>query len=85
MLPLGQCGVELHILLRYQLDWKKIQTIQGSTLTSVLYWHAHVFQYLNNQLCLWTLQPIVNFVMIPLMFEDPDFKGEEMCDRLTIS
>ena len=31
-------------LARIQLDWKKIHTIQGSTLTSVLDRHAHVFQ-----------------------------------------
>ena len=31
-------------LARIQLDWKKFHTIQGSTLTSVLDQHAHVFQ-----------------------------------------
>ena len=31
-------------LSKIQLDWKKIHTIQGSTLTSVLDWHARVFQ-----------------------------------------
>ena len=31
-------------LTRIQLDWKKIHTIQGSTLTSVLDRHARVFQ-----------------------------------------
>ena len=31
-------------LARIQLDWKKIHTIRGSTLTNVLDQHARVFQ-----------------------------------------